>query len=122
MEHHCGDNGHVTERRKKTRPVTSDRRKRRRSASAAPAERLKPSGPALERRSEVRERLTVKLPRRILDRLRNAVYYTPKLTVAGLIEKAITLFVDRMEHDRGETFPRRKSDLRPGRPRTVIDE
>jgi len=84
--------------------------------------RLRPSGPALERRSEVRERLTVKLPRKVIERLRNAVYYSPGLTVSGVIEKCITTIVDQMEVDRGAAFPRRKSDLRPGRPRIIREE
>ena len=81
--------------------------------------RLKPVGPAIERRTKprsTRERLTVKLPIEVIERLRNAVYYTDGLTISGFIERCITTSVDDMEASRGQAFPKRKAQLRPGRP------
>lgn len=63
-----------------------------------------------------RERLTVKLPRNVIDQLRDAVYWTPGLTITGFIARCITHGVSEMEDTRGEKFPRRKMALRPGRP------
>lgn len=80
--------------------------------------KLRTAGPALERRSEKRERLTVKLRTEIIDRLRNAVFYTPGLTINGFIEKCIVSIVGEMEKERGAEFPERTENLRAGRPRS----
>ncbi|HET7711998.1 MAG TPA: hypothetical protein VFL80_08725 [Thermoanaerobaculia bacterium] len=78
--------------------------------------KLRPVGPALERRAEKRERLTVKLHAEIINRLRNAVFYTPGLTINGFIEKCIVSIVGEMEKERGSQFPERTENLRAGRP------
>jgi hypothetical protein len=83
--------------------------------------RLKPAGPALDRRGEERERLTVKLPRSLIDRLRNAVYWTPGLTMTGFLAKCIASGVAGLEKDRGDQFPQREQALRPGRPKTRVN-
>jgi len=52
----------------------------------------RPSQPETERsddRRQPKERLTVHLPVGLIDRMRNAVYWTPGLTLAGLAEDAI---------------------------------
>lgn len=94
---------------------TSDRRHPLREHA-----RLKPAGPAIERRktprAATRERLTVQLPVDVIERLRNAVYYTDGLTINGFIERCITTIVDAMEASQGKAFPKRKAPLRPGRP------
>lgn len=99
----------------------SERRRTRRSASERrhplrEKVKLRLSAPALERRLEKRERLTVKLRAGIIERLRNAVFYTPGLTINGFIEQCINSIVDQMEEDRGSTFPERTENLRAGRP------
>ena len=50
--------------------------------------------------SSVRQRLTVQLREDTIERLRNAVYWTDGLTIAGFIEKCIASGVDKMERDR----------------------
>ncbi|MCX8103365.1 MAG: hypothetical protein N3E42_02840 [Candidatus Bipolaricaulota bacterium] len=64
----------------------------------------------------VKERLTVHLPVDLIDRIKNAVYWTPGLTLAGLAEEALAAAVARLERERGEPFPPRKSELKGGRP------
>lgn len=64
-------------------------------------------------------RLTVTLPAAVLDRLRNTVYWTPGLTLAALIEQAITEFLESMEKQHSEPFPPRIEELKGGRPRRV---
>lgn len=68
------------------------------------------------RLSTRRERLTVQLPPALLDRLRNAVYWTPGTTVAGIVETCISQAIDDMEKARGDRFPPRREPLRAGRP------
>ncbi len=63
-----------------------------------------------------KERLTVHLPLDLIDRVKNAVYWTPGLTLAGLAEDALKRAVDRLEKDRGEPYPHRRSELKGGRP------
>ena len=77
--------------------------------------RLRPAGPALERRK--RPRVTVKLPDSVVERARNAVSATPELTFAGLVERSLTTYLNNLERRRGSAFPRRKAPLRVGRPR-----
>lgn len=64
-----------------------------------------------------RKRLTVYLPVALLDRLRDAVYWTQDLTLAGLIEKAVAETLDSMERQRGMPFSRRLEELKGGRPK-----
>ena len=63
-----------------------------------------------------RERLTAQLPRPVMERVRNAVYWTPGLTVAGMTSEALEQFLDRLEAERGEPFPPRQGDIKTGRP------
>ena len=67
-------------------------------------------------RLRTRERLTVQLSPGLLDRLRNAVYWTPGTTLAGIVEACISRTLDDMEHERGNPFPPRREPLRAGRP------
>ena len=63
-----------------------------------------------------KERLTVHLPIKLIDRVKNAVYWTPGLTLAGLAEEAFAKLVDKLEKERREPFPPRKAELKGGRP------
>ncbi len=63
-----------------------------------------------------RTKLTVKLPTDLIERLRNGVYWTPGVTVAGLTASALSQYLDQMEIDRGEPFPPRQEELKTGRP------
>lgn len=63
-----------------------------------------------------KERLTVHISPELISRARNAVFWTPGLTLASLAEEAIAVAIDRMEEERGEPFPERAGKLRTGRP------
>ena len=71
------------------------------------------------RKRPVKQRLTITLPADMLDRLRNAVYWTPYLTLAGFIETAVTAKLDEIEKQNGEPFPTRSQELKGGRPRRI---
>src|SRR5215207_5488728 len=64
----------------------------------------------------VKERLTVHLPINLIERVKNVVYWTPGLTLAGLAEEAFAEAVATMEKKRGEPYPPRKENLKGGRP------
>ena len=64
----------------------------------------------------LKERLTVHLPVGLIDRVKNVVYWTPGLTLAGLAKDALAQTVDRLEKKRGEAYPAREAELKGGRP------
>ena len=92
----------------------TDRRKSRRGSERR---NLLRQTARLKTRDDGRERLTVKLSANLIDRLRNAVYWTPGATIAGVVEQCLTHSIDAMERKRGSQFPVREEDLRPGRPK-----
>lgn len=71
------------------------------------------------RRRAVKQRLTVTMPTNLLDRLRNAVYWTPALTLAGVIQTAVESRLQELENQNGEPFPPRVEELKGGRPRRI---
>ena len=64
-------------------------------------------------------RLTVSLPSDLVDRLRDAVYWSPSLTLAWLIAQSLRTSLTEMESLRQGPFPKRTNALRAGRPRLV---
>lgn len=62
-------------------------------------------------------RLTVSLPKTLLNRLRDTVYWIPQLTLARLVETAIHSALHQLEAGNGGPFPRRVHELKPGRPK-----
>lgn len=60
--------------------------------------------------------ITVQISQDVVDRVKNAVYWTPGLTLASLAEKAFSHAVDALENERKSVFPHRKEDLKRGRP------
>jgi hypothetical protein len=106
-----------------------ERRKKKRSKveehPLASKVKLRPSGPAIDRRAgrrgtaerTERERITLLLDADLIERLRNAVYWSDGVTLAGLVADSLTRTVDKMERARGTSFPRRKAELPTGRPR-----
>jgi hypothetical protein len=64
-------------------------------------------------------RLTVSLPSDLVDRLRDAVYWSPSLTLAWLIAQSIRTSLTDMESFRQCPFPKRTNALRAGRPRLL---
>jgi hypothetical protein len=65
-----------------------------------------------------KQRVTITLPLSLLERLRNAVYWTGHGPLARLICDALDDAVTRMEDANGQEFPQRLSPLKRGRPRT----
>jgi len=63
-----------------------------------------------------KERLTVHLPVDLIEGVKNAVYWTPGLTLARLAEEALRQALAALEAARGEPFPPRARPLTVGRP------
>jgi len=64
-------------------------------------------------------RLTVSLPGDLVERLRDAVYWSPSLTLAWLIAQSLRTSLNEMESFRQCPFPKRAKALRAGRPRLL---
>lgn len=77
----------------------------------------KPNEPGKQQPRSVR--LTVSLPGDLVDRLRDAVYWSPSLTLAWLIAQSLRTSLAEMESLRRSPFPKRPKALRAGRPRLV---
>ena len=79
-----------------------------RSAAPVPVDDLEPA-------KAPRERVTIALPADLMERARNAVYWTPGATLAGLVEDAVALGLKGLEAENNGPFKARRSKLTPGR-------
>jgi hypothetical protein len=68
-------------------------------------------------RTQKRQRMTVSLPADLVERMRDAAYWTTGETMAGLITTAMEDFLRALEARNGRPFLPRLGDLKPGRPR-----
>jgi hypothetical protein len=83
-------------------------------ASRSQAVSAKDAAPPEQKRAK--ERMTFHLPVDVMDRAKNAVYWTPGLTLADLAGEALREAVDKLEKKNGKPFPHRESELKGGRP------
>jgi len=65
---------------------------------------------------QLKQRVTVHVPIHLIERVKNAVYYEPGLTVAGFCEQALSKAIDKLEKEKGRPYPSRREQLRGGRP------
>lgn len=91
----------------------SNATKNERRGAGSPYSRLSKAGGPQPRTI----RLTVSLPSDLVDRLRDAVYWSPGLTLAWLIAQSLGASLTEMESLRQSPFPKRTKALRAGRPR-----
>ena len=85
---------------------------RGRDVSSPGIPREKSAGPRMVR-------LTVNLPSQLVEQMRDAVYWTPGLTLAWMIARAVRASLTELEAMHQGPFPRRLKPLRAGRPRLV---
>ena len=71
--------------------------------------------PVLPAPHSERQRVTISLPTALIERLRNAVYWTEDRPLAGLVAEAIEDILVQMEEVNGGAFPQRVSPLKRGR-------
>jgi len=62
-----------------------------------------------------RERITFHLPVELIDKLRNASYWSPGLAMAEIVERSVTEGLDQMEKKMGKPFPPRQGQLKVGK-------
>ena len=63
-----------------------------------------------------KQRLTVHITVETIERVKNAVFWTPGLTLAAMAEEALAGAVDKLEKKNKKKFKPRTSDLKGGRP------
>lgn len=63
-----------------------------------------------------RVRISAEISGNVADRIKNAVYWTPGMTMAGFIEESLAKAIDELEEGKGEKFPKRERNLVGGRP------
>jgi len=61
-------------------------------------------------------RITTYLPVDLIDRVRDAVFWTPGMTVAQFMEDACTAYLQKLEKARGGPFEARTAQVKRGRP------
>jgi ferredoxin-NADP reductase len=66
-------------------------------------------------RPSLKQKITFSLPTALIERLRNAVYWTGNRPLASLVEEALETLVAEMEEVNREAFPQRLSPLKAGR-------
>jgi post-segregation antitoxin (ccd killing protein) len=73
-------------------------------------------GPSTAPQERARQNLTVQIDGELIERARDAVFHTPGLTLAGLVQSALAEALKRLENKRGEPYPKRPAAIRVGRP------
>jgi hypothetical protein len=63
-----------------------------------------------------KQRLAVVISGELVEKARDAVYWTPGLTLASITERALEAELKKLEKQRGEPIPPREANLRAGRP------
>lgn len=102
-------------------PATELRRQLVRSRTVENRDRpapAPPSPPAAAGPAEVkgRQKLTVHLDGDLVNRVKNAAYWNPRLTIARIAAEGIRLAIERIERENGGSYPQRESELVGGRP------
>ncbi len=68
-------------------------------------------------RAPQKTRVTIHVSVDLIDRVKNAVYWEPGLTLTGFAEKAFEKELKKMEREWGEAYPERdEKKLKGGRP------
>jgi hypothetical protein len=69
-----------------------------------------------EARRQKKEKITVHLTHDLIERLKNAAYWNPDLTIAGIAEVGVAFAIEQVEKEHGGPYPQRKRELKGGRP------
>ena len=63
-----------------------------------------------------KEKLTVHLTHDLIERVKNAAYWNPRLTIAAIAERGIIQVIEQIEQENGGAYPPREAELKGGRP------
>jgi len=79
-----------------------------------PPEHAQP--PATQPASGRRQKLTIHLDADLVNRVKNAAYWNPRLTIARIAEQGIRAAMEKVEKENGGPYLQRESELIGGRP------
>jgi hypothetical protein len=85
------------------------------TASETAKKQISQKQESLPERSRIKERMTVQIDQSVIQRVKDVVYWE-RLTVAQFTEEALETALKRLEKLKGEPYPKRKAELKPGRP------
>lgn len=107
-----------TKTKKKTGAAARPAMKKRNATQSAPAVATQPAADPAPARAQGNGKavFSIRVSPALLEKARNACFFTPGLTLAALTETALTATLARMEAERGKTFPARTAELPSGRP------
>lgn len=71
---------------------------------------------AKQANGQKREKLTVHLTHDLIERVKNAAYWNPRLTIAGIAELGVRYAIEQVEKEHGGPYPQREAELKGGRP------
>ena len=66
--------------------------------------------------SQKKEKLTVHLTHDLIERVKNAAYWNPRLTIASIAELGVKYAIEQVERENGGAYPPRENELKGGRP------
>lgn len=98
-----------------TEPAKKATKASKRGLSASKTAKKTPSREVQEK-PKGKQRLTVHITVETIERVKNAVFWTPGLTLADLAEEALSSAVDALEKKNKKKFKQRTSELKGGRP------
>ena len=61
-------------------------------------------------------RITFYISQDMVERAKNAVFWTPGMTLSSLAEQSLENRIKELESERGQSFPMREAELAKGRP------
>lgn len=61
------------------------------------------------------EKLSLLMDAQLVERLKNAVYWSPGLTISSVVERATADMIKKLEKDNGKPFPERNGKMKKGR-------
>lgn len=76
----------------------------------SPVEAVKPK-PQVKKK----QKITFIMDSDLVERLKNAVYWSPGLTVSSVLEEATQKVINELEKANGKPFPERNGELKKGR-------
>jgi hypothetical protein len=63
-----------------------------------------------------RQKITVHLRPDVIERVKNAAYWNPRLTISAIAEAGIINALEKVEDENGGPYRQREQELRGGRP------
>ncbi len=81
-----------------------------------PEQAPQPQPEASKAESQKKEKLTVHLTHDLIERVKNAAYWNPRLTIASIAEIGVRYAIEQVEKENGGAYPPRESELKGGRP------